>query len=484
LAADQAAAQETTQSLAADLGRRNAELNELSSRLEAAQRTVQERETSAANLLERAQALENTARAAAQEVETLRRQTSATQDEKDRLIHELELRMAETTARTERIATELKTGEEERERMRESLRALENDRRQSSEALRESAAKTAALEAAARRSQADAERLSAELETTRQRAASIESDLHGLEGESARWRGLAETLQGTLEERDREIQAVKSAPRPAAPAQPMPDKPTKLVAAAKPAMAKPQPVARERVNTSRRVVILDDAGPAFAALAQACSAAGFEAQGLENGARPSEAPAFTGVNLLAVKNGGLDGLRRSRTEEGLALSDLLLYASKPGSPKGVVVPNVDCLIRPIEEKDFVAALSGLLGGGKRVTIIGEELDSVLKLNAWATARGCSVSSAGDLKQGNEILDIVKPDLIVFDFSRMGGEGASLVVKARRSTRLDALPILLVLPPGGQSASASFFLKRLAALADETPLDFSLVTRRLAPPEKR
>jgi hypothetical protein len=66
---------------------------------------------------------------------------------------------------------------------------------------------------------------------------------------------------------------------------------------------------------------------------------------------------------------------------------------------------------------------------------------------------------------------------------MGGEGASLVVKARRSSRLEALPILLVLPPGAQSASASFFLKRLATLADESLLDFSSVTRRLAPPEK-
>jgi response regulator RpfG family c-di-GMP phosphodiesterase len=141
------------------------------------------------------------------------------------------------------------------------------------------------------------------------------------------------------------------------------------------------------------------------------------------------------------------------------------------------------LIRPIEEVGFLTALSGLLGNGKRVTIIGEELDSVLKLNAWATARGCSVSSAGDLKQGNEILDIVKPDLIVFDFSRLGAEGAGLVVKARRSARLEALPLLLVLPQGAQSPSAAFFMKRMSALAEETPLDFTPILRRMAPPEK-
>ena len=145
--------------------------------------------------------------------------------------------------------------------------------------------------------------------------------------------------------------------------------------------------------------------------------------------------------------------------------------------------GVECLIRPIEEKAFVTAMSTLLGTGKRVTIIGEELDSVLKLNAWATARGCSVSSAGDLKQGNEILDIVKPDLIVFDFSRLGAEGAGLVVKARRSARLETLPLLLVLPPGAQSPSAAFFMKRMSALAEETLLDFTPILRRIAPPEK-
>jgi hypothetical protein len=148
-----------------------------------------------------------------------------------------------------------------------------------------------------------------------------------------------------------------------------------------------------------------------------------------------------------------------------------------------VLGNVECLVRPIEEKDFVGSLSMLLGHGKRVTIIGEELDSVLKLNAWATAKGCSVSSAGDLKQGNEILDIVKPDLIVFDFSRLGAEGAGLVVKAHRSGRLESLPILLVLPPGAQSPSAGFFLKRLTTLAEETPIDFGTAVRRLTPQEK-
>ncbi|MND02785.1 hypothetical protein D3C83_222920 [compost metagenome] len=72
---------------------------------------------------------------------------------------------------------------------------------------------------------------------------------------------------------------------------------------------------------------------------------------------------------------------------------------------------------------------------------------------------------------------------MFDFSRLGGEGATLVTKVRRSARLEPLPVLLVLPAGAQSNSSPFFLKRLAALSDEAPLDFTPIARRLTPPEK-
>ncbi len=480
LAVENAAAQETTQAMAAELGRRSAEINELSVRLESLQRSLGEREAASEEAAQQTQRLEAAARSSAQEIEALRRQATSTQDEKDRQIYELDLRAAEASTRAERLAAELKAAEDSRARLREAIGSLENERRQVGESTRETAAQAAALEAAVRRGQADGERLASELEAGRQRIAGLENNLRGLEAEGGRWRALAEKLQGNLEERDREIQALRAASRlSAAPAA------AKRPAAQLASVPTAKPVATRVVSTgptSRTVIVLDDPGQALNAFTQTCSGAAFEACALDNGTALSEPPAYTAVNLLAAR-GGLEGLLRSRTEEPLAASRLMLYANKPGSAKGIVFPNVECLIRPVEENDFAQALSSLLGQGKRVTIIGEELDSVLKLNGWATAKGCSVSSAGDLKQGTEILDIVKPDLIVFDFSRLGGEGAGLVVKARRSNRLEALPVLLVLPPGAQSPSAAFFLKRLTALAEETPLDFAPVVRRLVPPEK-
>lgn len=484
LAAERAAAHETTEALAADLGRRTAEVGELSAKLESLQREVTDREAAIAQSHARVQSLEDGARAGTAEIEAMRRQTAATRDEKDQRIHELEVRIAEAAARSERLVAGSKAAEDERDRLQEAVQALEIQHRQTIEELREAAAKTAEHEALSRRVQGETERVAEELESARQRGTALENDLQGLEAESGRWRALSEKLQSTIEERDLELAALKSGPRPAAPVErpiapvprPVAMRPTPVV---KPA-AQPAP---QRVVTSRKVVVLDDPGPSLSAFVQACDVGGFQAQMAENGNGFNEPPGYTAVNLLATTIGGLEGLLRSRTDGALAASGLLLYATKPGSAKGVVFPNVDCLIRPFEEPAFINALSGLLGNGKRVTIIGEELDSVLKLNAWATAKGCSVSSAGDLKQGNEILDIVKPDLIVFDFSRLGGEGAGLFVKARRSARLESLPLLLVLPAGAQSANAGIFLKRLAALAEEMPLDFAPVTRRLTPVSK-
>ncbi len=485
LAGDRAAAHETTEALAADLGRRTADLGELSARIESLQRDLADREATIQQTLTRAQSLDVEARTAASEVEALRRQSAASQEEKDRRIHELEVRIAESTGRGERLAAESKAAEEERARLHEAVQALENQRQQASAELRDAAATTAEYEAAARREQEGSERAREELQSARQRVAALEGDLQGLEAESARWRALSEKLQSTIEERDLELQALKSAPRPAAAAPAAPER----VGAPRPLAMKPTPVPKpaappsERVISSRKIIVLDDPGPSLNAFVEACNVGGFQAQAVENGKGFGEPPGYTAINLLASTIGGLEGVLQSRTDDALAPSALLLYATKPGSAKGVVFPNVECLIRPFEEPDFTTALSRLLGTGKRVTIIGEELDSVLKLNAWATAKGCSVSSAGDLKQGNEILDIVKPDLIVFDFSRLGGEGAGLFVKARRSARLESLPLLLVLPQGAQSASAGIFLKRLAALAEEMPLDFGPVTRRLAPVSK-
>jgi chromosome segregation ATPase len=484
LASERAAANETTEALAADLGRRAAEVSELSARIESLQRDQAERDATIEQSLARAQSVDAGARALATEVEGLRRQTAALQEEKDRRIHELEVQVADASARGERFAAESKAADAERTRLREDVQALEGQWQHAAGELREAAARTAEHEVAVRRGQEESERAREELESARQRVAALEGDLKSLEAESARWRTLSEKLQSTIEERDLELQALKPAPRPAAgPAAP------ERIGAPRPVVMKPTPVPKpappptERVISSRKIIVLDDPGPSLSAFVEACNVGGYQAQAVENGKGFGEPPGYTAVNLLATRIGGLEGLLQSRTDDALAASALLLYATKAGSAKGVVFPNVECLIRPFEEAAFTTALSSLLGAGKRVTIIGEELDSVLKLNAWATAKGCSVSSAGDLKQGSEILDIVKPDLIVFDFSRFGGEGAGLFVKARRSARLESLPLLLVLPAGAQSASAGIFLKRLAALAEEMPLDFSPVTRRLAPVSK-
>ncbi len=493
-----AVAQDTADSLTAELGRRAAELNAAQARLEASQRAVADREAAIEAGRSRGSELEERLRSVSQELEVARRQSTLTQDERARQVHELELRFDEVARRAERLAADIKVVEAERERLRQTVQDFDLERVQAIEQQREAAARTAAFEASAKRTGSEAERLAAEVASATDRLAALEADVRQRENESARWQGVAEKLQSNLEERDREITALRAMPKAAPGAPPAterlapkgpaarvgdaPSGPLPLKSAITPT-AKPSGPARTvpAEPEKRTVLVVDDPGKTLDAFLQTCQGGGYEAQGLANGAAPAEAPGYLAINLLSGK-GGLDALVKSRRDEMLSGSRLMLYASKPGSGKGVIFPNVECLIRPFEEAQFAQALTTILGNGKRVTIIGEELDSVLRLNAWATAKGCSVSSAGDPKQGTEILDIVKPDLIVFDFSRLTGEGATLIVKARRTQRLEALPILLVLPAGGQTPSAQFFMKRLLALAEETPLDLAQISRRLGPPK--
>ena len=65
--------------------------------------------------------------------------------------HELELQVAEASARGERLAAESKAADEERTQLREAVQALEGHRRHAAEELREAAARTGEHEAAVRR---------------------------------------------------------------------------------------------------------------------------------------------------------------------------------------------------------------------------------------------------------------------------------------------------------------------------------------------
>jgi len=127
-AAAQAAAEEAAQKLAADLGRRAAEIGNVTARLESAERSARDWENALAAAQARTTELEEVAREAKQGIDALRRQADATQDEKDRRIHELDLQMAESAARIDRLAAQLKATEQEREQLRESIRALDAER--------------------------------------------------------------------------------------------------------------------------------------------------------------------------------------------------------------------------------------------------------------------------------------------------------------------------------------------------------------------
>lgn len=490
LSAEHAAATETAQSLAADLGRRTAELGELKDRLVAVEHQLEDSRSSREQAQARIQALDEAARLATLEITSLKRQIEIAAEDKRKLIHESDVRLAEAKAHEERLAADLATANEERQRAEGTIRSFDAERGQVQGELRAAETRRSEAEAALARSRAEGEQRTTDLESQRRKIQSLEDDLRTAGAESSRWQTLGEKLQATIAERDREIVALRAAstrpadqvtvaakpteqaePRPAARPAAAPTPP----AAAKP----PAPARRRQPSGERMILIFDQSGPSLESMVRICKELGVEPRTAQNGSSESIVPELVAVNLLSTAPAGLQSLFRCRTEESLLDSPIVVYAAQPGSAKGLLFVNVDCVFHPIEEDRFKSALATMIRGGKRVTIIGEDLEGVLRLNSWATSSGCSVSSAGDPKQGSELLDIVKPDLIVLDLPRLSGEGAALIVKVRRSTRLQGLPILLLLPPKGTSPTAGLFLKRLAALVDETPLDLSPLSERLS-----
>ncbi len=491
LSAEHAATAEMTQSLASDLGRRTAEIGELKDRLQSVERELGGSRKVGEEAQVRIRTLDEAARTTALEIAALRRQGELAEEDKRKLAQEFEIRLAGAKAREERLGEQLAAVNEERQHLLGSAHSFDAERQEITEALRQALARGSEVEVELSHGRAEVDKLTSDLDSLRRKAEAFEDDLRAAKTESARWQALNEKLQATVEERDREILALREAPpRPAKE----PTGPPKAASgdrgavrtAQPPASAGPPPapkrppaVSAKATGEGRTILIFDGSGPSRDSLSRLCREAGVQAQTVENGAPAAVTPQLVIVNLLSTSPVGLEALYRSRTDDQLRDCPVVIYAAQPGSAKGLLIANIDCLFRPLEEERFKTALAAMIQGGKRVTIIGEDFEGVLRLNGWATSAGCSVSSAGDPKQGSDLLDIVKPDLIVLDLPRLSGEGAALIVKVRRSQRLHGLPLLLLLPPNGTSPTAGLFLKRLATLAEEAPLDLSPLVEQLS-----
>jgi hypothetical protein len=101
---------------------------------------------------------------------------------------------------------------------------------------------------------------------------------------------------------------------------------------------------------------------------------------------------------------------------------LWAYAAPPQATKGVAVGFVDWIPQPADGDALVAHLGQLGARGIRALSVGLDMQLLLSVRKQITQQGVSLSMACDSKQGQELRDMVNPQLLLVDLDLPRGDG--------------------------------------------------------------
>src|SRR5438094_405205 len=164
-------------------------------------------------------------------------------------------------------------------------------------------------------------------------------------------------------------------------------------------------------------------------------------------------PARIVVNLLAP--GALGALVAARAAGcGARFWGCL---ANPGADRALMLGMVEAAESPIDPDDVVTTLERYAARGTRVVTVGADVDALMSLRQALARKGLSVSMAWDAKQAADLLQVVRPEVVVVDLALPRRDGYGIVA---RLAALDPPPSA-ILVPGPDDAAVAF----AAALAD-------------------
>jgi CheY-like chemotaxis protein len=245
-----------------------------------------------------------------------------------------------------------------------------------------------------------------------------------------------EQLARTLDEARARLAAGEQAPgRAAAPA------PARAPAPAAPAAPRTEPSAAAR----GRIAVLDGSG-AFAPSSGPNMHVEVVAAGPGLAARL--APLDVGrvlVNLAAP--GALEAVATLRTDGHTGALSACLAA--PGVEVALSLGAVEVTGRPLDPDAVLALLAGHASRGGRILAVGTSSSSMLGLRQALSRAGLSMAIAWDAKQASDLLDMVRPDLVIVDLALPGRAGHGIVAEI---AALEPLPALVLVPGEGDDAA--------------------------------
>jgi CheY-like chemotaxis protein len=141
----------------------------------------------------------------------------------------------------------------------------------------------------------------------------------------------------------------------------------------------------------------------------------------------------------------------------------------PGLNRGLSLGFIEIVHAPLDPDEVTAVLAAYAGRGTRVLTAGADADAFISLRQALARQGMSVSMAWDGKQASDLLQMVRPEVVVVDLDIPPRSGLALIVELSAAP---TMPMMVLLP--GRLDIA----KRTAAeLADPG------LTGRLLPPDR-
>jgi len=382
---------------------------------------------------------------------------------------ERDAEMATLAARLESLAAE-------RDRLRESLSATEAERDRLAANMAAGSAADARLREGLAREREERAQLTSALGAAQAALSELRASLTRRDAEV---REQAAELERLRAERDR-LAAVREAAPPPPPAAPPPARePVRVVTVTPPAPTRPR--VRE-VETGRRPVVVLDVEGGWSEQAAGGHHVEVMAPADDLAEQLSElSPARIVVNLLAP--GALGALAAARAAGcGARFWGCL---ANPGADRALMLGMVEATGSPLDPDDVAETLERYAVRGTRVVTAGADVDALMSLRQALARKGLSVSMAWDAKQAADLLQVVRPEVVVVDLALPRRDGYGIVA---RLAALDPPPSA-ILVPGPDDAPAAF----AAVLADPVysggalrlgQLLGAVLTRSEAPPVER
>ena len=369
------------------------------------------------------------------------------------LIREMEALRQETTEYIARArASEAQVGTlearitsltAERDRIREALAVSESERTQAGADAENATVARAQLEESLDREGAERARLNAALATAQGALGELEATLARRESEMVEQ---AATIERLTRERDAAATTREAAaPAPIVPPAPSrPREPVRVVTVSAPSTSRPR--ARD-VDPARLVSVLDVDGTWADARVDAHDVSVVAPTDDLAEQLVTTVPARIVVNLMAP--GALNALVMLRAAGSKAR--FWGCIADAAADRVLALGMVEPATKPLDPDAIVEILGRYAARGTRVVTAGADVDGLMSLRQALARRGLSVSMAWDAKQAADLLQVVRPEVVVLDLGLPRRDGYGIV--ARLGT-VDPVPSAVLLP-GAEDGSIGF-----------------------------